>query len=497
MKKSFILLLILFFAATGGMVTVNTLLLEEKDAVEITETVLYGDKSIVEGVTIERNVKYADNIHWDTTYVVGEQPKCETAYTFSAEGDLEDGTRQYAGVEFYTGNTRNFDEIENQEELMGLEIAYRELLAETEPGETKSKVVSLADYQEYYTFDIDLDLAGDFRYFQLSEREIRNSLKIESLNAKYRESLEQQLTIVEAFHEAFKIPVIKNHIYVISLEKDLEGRLYSWGYSSVRGGGSTNGLDVVHDIPENADDFHFTMVSAMTEDTCYFTFNTRTSEGDIVDTSEMPQGYGIYMFHYDSAKEQIDVERLKRVYALEPSEYVVWLHLDEQKENLLLFSEEGNECILTVIDLATMQEKQRLVFANENEANYPFIYEDFMVVRYTWDRFAVLSRNADGTYQVEFSADIEEEDAEKFPNMYLYGNVVFDWNGEILLMGDSLVTDEDYYYNENCGFYLAAFDETGLLYYGEYENSLNTGIEYDDYYFNCIPRAEEPLIISW
>ena len=74
--------------------------------------------------------------------------------------------------------------------------------------------------------------------------------------------------------------------------------------------------------------------------------------------------------------------------------------------------------------------------------------------------------------------------------------MAFDWNGEVLVMGDSL-TGESYFYNQSCGFYLAAFDKDGLAYYGEYRSSLDTGMSYDDYYFNCMPVDSDDLQINW
>ena len=83
MKKSFIIFLVLFLLAIGSVGTANVLLLNEKDAVVITEKVLYGDKSVVDGVTVLRNTKYDDHIRWKTNYQVGENPKCYTEYDFS------------------------------------------------------------------------------------------------------------------------------------------------------------------------------------------------------------------------------------------------------------------------------------------------------------------------------------------------------------------------------------------------------------------------------
>lgn len=494
MKKSFLMFVLLFLLAVGGTVTAQALLLERKDAVEITENVRYGDKSIVDGVTIYRNTKYDSHIQWKTVYQVKETPEYATAYDFSASGVLSDSAERSYGVEVYSHNTNHIDRIESGEELEGIAVAYKELLDETEPGERLYKTISLADYQDFYTVDLRIEVPGYTLYTMFHDAaEIRASLTDSRLNEESRANLERDLKIIECFNETLKIPVVKNHMYRIAVEKNMEGRLCSWGYSTVNGGGSTNGMEMHHEeLPEETDGFTFFINSAMTEDTFYFTFNTRTDKGKIVDTSYMPQGYGIYSFRFDETKKEIDIDSMKNSYPLEPSVSIVALEVDNQQENLLIFSEEGNERVLTIVDLDTMEQKQQFVYADSTEAYHAYIYDDFMVVRYTWEDFVILSRNTDGIYTKEYAVNIEE-----LMNLTeIYGDMVFDWNGRMLLMGDSLVTN-DYYYSKKCGFYLAAFDEEGLQYYGEYTSSLDTGKEYIDYYFNCMPMNKEPLILQW
>ena len=259
MKKSFILFVVLLLFAIATTATTNARLLEQKDAVVLTEKVVYGDKSVVEGVTVERNIKYDSHMQWKTVYEVGEVSNCYTAYEFSASGDLIDRSERTYGIDVYANRARNISRVEEMDELFGLEIAYKELLDETEPGEEAHKIISLADYQDYYTVDLEFDLPG----FMISTSymdavEIRYSLEHDNLNETNRKNLEKQLKLIETFHEIIKIPVLKNHIYRIGVGKDLEGRLYRWGYSSLNGGGSTNGMDMPFDeLPADIDGFYF------------------------------------------------------------------------------------------------------------------------------------------------------------------------------------------------------------------------------------------------
>ena len=82
MKKSFVLFLAILVLGAIVVYFGQSNLLAEKDNVKITETILYGDKSMVEGVTVELHNHYETQVFWDTTYVLGEEPKADTEYTF-------------------------------------------------------------------------------------------------------------------------------------------------------------------------------------------------------------------------------------------------------------------------------------------------------------------------------------------------------------------------------------------------------------------------------
>ena len=82
MKKSFVLLILLFAFAIFVFGFGQSSILAQRDQVQITEHVLLGDKSLVEGVTLELHTNYERQLFWDTTYVIGEKPKTDTEYTF-------------------------------------------------------------------------------------------------------------------------------------------------------------------------------------------------------------------------------------------------------------------------------------------------------------------------------------------------------------------------------------------------------------------------------
>lgn len=494
MKKSFALVTLLAVIAIGGTCLVSAALLEEKDNVQITETVVYGDKSIVEGVTIERNVKYDNFIRWNTTYVVGEEPDCKTDYTFDEYGRLlDEGTYQYSGIELHTNPIVNFDDEEEALELVGLNKAMKELLDETAPGEENSMIINLADYLDYYVYEVHIQLPGDINYFFLNGSDIEEAFIRYNGNDSYLQELEEELHIVQRMTEFFKIPVLENHFYEISVSKDMEGNLFGWGYGNANGGGSSGNV-TIHGVPEEADSFDLWMISAYADGMCYFTFNPRTMDDKIVDTSYIPGGFGIYSMPFDEEERTIDVDSLKMVYALKPEEEIFDLDFDKEKNQLVLFTIKEEGCAMTVIDAASMKLKQEILYSTEGFDSHGCYYgEDYMVLRYKWDKGMLLSIDENGSYQIEYGLDFAEITENEYFDME---RVAFDWNGETLIMSGALY-DGSYYYYEDCGIYLAAFDRTGLVYHGKYESSLDTGRSYEDYYYNCMPTDTDALKISW
>ena len=60
------------------------------------------------------------------------------------------------------------------------------------------------------------------------------------------------------------------------------------------------------------------------------------------------------------------------------------------------------------------------------------------------------------------------------------------FDGQMLVLVDR-TGDKEYPSLETCGFTIAIYNETGLVYYGVYESSLSTATNPNDYAFNCLP----------
>ncbi len=206
------------------------------------------------------------------------------------------------------------------------------------------------------------------------------------------------------------------------------------------------------------------------------------------------------------------------VYPLNPDITFVSLEKDVKGENILMFTEEDGQCYLTVIDMNTMETKQKIAYApdlEEDKTRCYWIYEDFIIAQYLYEKAVVISIDEAGVYHVEFTIDVSDEQKARIsseeemdsqeviidkqtihPLEWISSTMTFDWNGEQILLSDSLV--EKTYYRDKCGIYLAVFDKNGMQYYGEYTYSLDTGEDTSDYYnYNCRPTDADSLIVRW
>ena len=68
-----------------------------------------------------------------------------------------------------------------------------------------------------------------------------------------------------------------------------------------------------------------------------------------------------------------------------------------------------------------------------------------------------------------------------------------EFDGEKLVMVDR-TAEKKYGTLELCGFTVAIYNSTGLVYYGEYESSLSATANPHDYAFNCLPIK---YTVSW
>ncbi len=516
MKKSFVLLVALIVLISGTAYYAQGELLKEKDQVHFTEKVLYGDKSVVEGVKVDTNISYESQLFWHTIYEIGNEPKEETEYKFYPT-KFSGQEYQYAGSLSFNmdGTDTMSNDFKSDRTYYGMEKAMKELYDRTAPGEEESAVVYLKDYMEYYTFIHDINFPyisgvnvkeynhhGYWRFHDLLD-DIENLEEYppSKENQKQLEDLKKILKDVETFQEFFKIPVLETEAYKISIRKYEDGDIMGMGVSSLRSGSATGEIDIP-DAPnvEGLDSFHFGVSSVFDNGDCYFTFNPHTETGKLVDTSLIPGGYGIYHLGYDIEKGTIDLANMKMVYALDPQNEIEDIRIDESGKNILITTSDVTTRYMQVVDRESMTLVD--VFNLGDKENYFSIwnFEEYMVIRA--ENIMVFEYGENGRYTQALSVNMEAVD-EKITACspgadFLNWNSAFDWDGETLLIANQvMLSDEDFRGTRTCNFYVAAVDETGLLYYGEYVSTLDACRDGGHKYCYFNPDMDYPIQVSW
>lgn len=473
MRAAAVVFLTALLLAVAGTIAAAAGVYQAHDQVALTERTVYGDRAAADGLTVGLRANYDHHLFWDTTYAVEREPVMDTGYRFSAKRDHEDGQVRYLGVEMetYPQTVSRIGHLELLPEE-GLARAYRELAETVEPGEQKRAEVYLKDYMDYYPVGLSVDVPGTTIF-----------LDGETLVEEESLSPGTELYALRKIQEHFKIPVQEDERVTISLTRNVSGELVGAGMSSGEG-----------------DHYYMGTLSEVTGDACYFTFDTHTSDGAVVDTSHLPEGYGIYRLPYEEVRVDeelgrvcgVDADGLEMVYPLEPEITPIHLHTDPEENRLLFHAWEDGKYVLRVIDLATMETLQRLELWDREEDAGVQVYDqgDFLMVTHG-NELAVLTPGEKG-YQVEFTCTFQQQ---QVPAIYTELEALA-FDGEKLAAA-GMLWDEHSGMRTVGNFFLAVWDASGLRYYGEYESSLDTGVDRDNYSFYCHFNDYAPMTLRW
>ena len=480
MRKAAILLAVLLVLSVGGVCVAASGVYEAHDRVALTETVVYGDRAAADGLTVVRRTGYNDHLLWDTVCTLDAGQTTETDYAFSASGVNETGPATYNGVYLQTDSSTGMSfDPDFTETPTGLEVAYQELYNTVGPGEEKSAVIYLKDYLDYYPVYVELDFPGTL--CSMDGNEVLDLVPEPGT----------QLYAMAKLRDYFKVPVLEDERRNISVRKNINGKIRSRGSGTV------------------GDFFSMQTYSVLTGDACYFTFDAHNSGGQVVDTGEIPDGYGIYRLPYEEDRRDesgqkvcgVDVDALEMVYSLNPEIDLLGLSVNEEQTRLLLYAVEDGAYVLTVIDLETMDTLQKLKIADRPENSGWGLYDggDFMVAQLSGKR-AVISVTDSGDYALQFVCDVTPDGGPTF----WYQDAAWDFDGERLAYVETLEKVKEMWgwTQESCGFRLAVYDASGLLYCGEYRSSLNTGEErgssyYENGNYDCLGRGRDPVAVRW
>lgn len=475
MRKGAILWALLLVLSVGGVCLAAAGVYKVHDQVVLTETIVYGDRAAADGLSVQLYTRYDSRLFWDTTCTLDTEQRTQTAYSFSASRTYENRPTTYSGVSLQANPEAGavFDP-ESPEPPAGLGRVYWELYHASVPGEEKSTVVYLKDYMDCYPIYVELDFPGT----QSSSEwwEVPDPSEPEPGTERYT---------MAKIQDYFQIPVLEDERISISVGRHESGN----GWSS---GSGTEG-----------DSFSMRTYSALAGDACYFTFDAHSSDGQVVDTSGIPGGYGLYRLPYEEERHDesgqkvcgVDADGLEMVYPLDPEIQLLSLRTDPEQTKLLLYTWEEGAYILTVIGLETRETLQRLEIADCPEYSGWSLWDedDFMVIQ-LGEKLAVVAPADSGGYALRFICDVRSDELPDF----WFRDVAWDFDGERLAFVCTLEKQDNGWgwVRGTCGFRLGVYEASGLVYCGEYSSSLDTGVGENSNYY-CRGRDYDPLSVCW
>lgn len=424
MKTRFALSCILLAAALLCLPILQTRLQAEANDVAFIETPIQGDPAAAHGTAVTLRATMDSHLYWDVRHTFGGSTQTESWFTGQdpSRSSLQGPWFDLSVVtDVGASSTGNID-LEEQCTQYMLRPALA-LAEETPAGETRTRVYHLADFYENYLIACDIMLpsrSNNIRRLFVSE--------------------EEQM----AFSDWLRIPVLPQHQVKVTVTRDASGNVTDVESATVEDSG-----------------FYFNTLSAYTEGGYYFTFGCQTPQGTAVDTSLLPEGYGIFVCPLTGSG--LDVRSadpdhpIRLAVPLTDDVEVLDLQADPDETSLFLLADTPDGRMLTVYDLPSMTVRQQLQVSPTSAYNCDMLVQRGNILLSFYDQhLLLLTADAGGRYQktIEGSYDAALDGQHLYPWKpldYAYAN------------GRLAIVYADDHYN-SCNFYFLVFDQTGLAY---------------------------------
>lgn len=456
MKKYIALTLALFIISAAAIVTIATAVSADSDRVAYTEKAVFGDKSVADGVRVTSSSHYKNHLIWDSVYTVGRD--AVTNFEFHQLKKYNNGKPHFSALIIHSGINFGFNINKPASEQTGLAKLYKELYDTLDYEEEGNLTVRLADCYEFYPIDVNINLPNIHLSTNSNDFE-DDSFFISTIEGQKAKSVYDKIC------EFIKIPVLEDEYVDIHVKKHRGNSVgFGHGYSD-----------------KAADYYSFSTYSTYTDKACYFTINNKTEQGKTVDFSHIPGGYGVYALPYGDST--LRANELSMVYKLDDGVTVNYMTVNDEQTALIMSIIENGVTYLEVVDLATMKRLQK-VEIYEGQSFIIFPMDGFITYEFA-DHVAVVEER-DGVYELKFVCEKFDDGIGDTEPFYFKSGMAMDFDGERLVIVDNLHMDSGWY--DKCGFYIAVYGKEGLLYYGEYESSLDANAQAAYHYtFNCQP----------
>ena len=241
--------------------------------------------------------------------------------------------------------------------------------------------------------------------------------------------------------------------------------------------------------------------------------DNRSRNGNLVDTSQIPGGYGLYCLPLNpeeggTVAERLGPGKLAMVYPLEETAYILNLELSADKTRLLLHTVEDGMYYVSVINRRDMTLEQKIPLApmNVEEADYLIQTRGDVTLVYLHGKSIFVLGWENGSYGIRLKVPTPTEKGS--PEGLVWADmrnreIAFD--GERLAvvgsLPEELIWPGSYPTFVACGLYLAVYDQQGLEYLAALPSSLDDANRpfYNSEYLSmgCMPRKIDPIQIRW
>lgn len=440
MKKSLIIVFVMTILSVGIFLWGGRYVNQGRDQVEITEQVLFGNRSEAEGFMFRVDTEWDRRLLWSTEYTIGEDTKPNTDFLFCVKRAKFPSKEQETVVEigmpvsFVSSSSSSL----NPEKARWFGEVFREVADRTQAGEVRKEEVYLSDYYDYYPLDIDI---RDTKIYGTVVPE--DAEKIVS--------------------EYFQIPIPPDHKVEIGITKNLQGEIVKLSYHTIEGG------------------IYIWTEGVVIDSSCYFSFACYDMEDRPIDSSFVKNEYGIYVIPFDWGKTLtkptqyaiLDYENISCVYPLKAENghigQVVRLKADEDNNRFFLVTKEGDKLVLTIIKEETWNTIQRIELLDWEEESYFQEFEiegDYLLLSMEDGRFSFLVQDENGIYHEKLQGNFNNMNFEETV-AYPMREHVFAWDGERL----AIAGFQGGFNGLSSSVSLAVYKKEGIVFLGFYEHS--------------------------
>lgn len=466
----------------------------------ITERTIVGDAFAAAGLNASFGMGLRGKLYWKNAYTYDGAGTQETA--FGRKNPFPDYRKKTVPSVRLTGymttsSTLDFlltDPAEGDPTRQALLEQVRQEFFTTGAAERVQEIKQILPANGEQTQD--LKLKDLFRYYPIEGDLTGTTIWAASLdNAVF--ASEDSAKLWQDLNRFLRIPIPETESSGFSVGKYPDGSLnfnyYPWKENQ--------------SLAEEHFDFH--SIACSTQDAVYFTFDTHTDDGHVVDTSLIPGGYGIYRLPYDREEDAFRSDKLETVYPLDSQKEYTNLYASPDGAKLFLVSQKavpaasgGKEIRVTaeIIDTSTMRCERREEIFRSADTALGYDAGDYLIFGDSWHQLCLYAYQ-NGSYEKQLMlTDVPHRRAAIRSLFYDsdYCRTAYDGERLSILYAadvDAEDSEETVYTWEAAGTVdVAVLNASGLAYYGTLQTNLQdfcNAAEYQMWKENVKPRDSE------